>query len=301
MSPLAVRVYALWKHDYSISYNINDWFTAISSRTDLYELFGTESDRGSQYEKLRQAVKTTLQKQHLSHDDPTGLLMASTLEFLRLGFLLLSPTAAQSKSINRKKENVWDRQTFLLDRAKSHAGDIFVTGTTIRILWRRAQLLYTCERLWTEQRSQCPQKKQQYSWEIYRRTVFARWASYHPLDLLTLVLTTPNSNPGYESAHCSLARLLLLRCQDELGTFSPSIKPSPRLTMWTLLVFDSFANGYYEQWLTELVPKDEWQKETTRIFLAGWTTHSADILSVLPIKELAKLVIQYLHPTTPYF
>jgi hypothetical protein len=71
--------------------------------------------------------------------------------------------------------------------------------------------------------------------------------------------------------------------------------------LWMPLVCDSFANGYHAPWLSCLAPADQLKQEYNRILHNGWQTYSHDILTLIPIPDIAKIIIEFIYPANPYF
>jgi hypothetical protein len=288
---------------------ILSWENAICTRKDLYELLGYENDSNPNKMRARAVLREILPRPQ----------MITNVEQYRLFFLL------KECRLNRTKWS--ERRTWLFNQAMDAVKNAFLADGSVNTLVI-TQLRLT-ELLWQEQKSPYYDidwlSKEMHLALITGTNIDPSQKLRHMIQNFNRYNWIPSSAKDY----CTLARLLMQSNQSNQSNQSlasdieqkTSLPPSPKTSFtvnalpsstfsWeevrqeflTPLVFDSFAGGYYQPWLTELLDPEELLIEKDKVIRNAWTTYSPFLLSpLLYIKDLAILILQFAHPTPPYF
>lgn len=259
---------------------------AIGRRTDLYDLFGKDQ---VVHARTRSDVIDCLNTIDFIWDD-----RATSQSRMRLLILLLPPSSRYSR---------------LLEMIPTHASRVFtITDTSaVEIDRHRVHLLQISESLWKEQGFDVQTFYEKVA-DAFTITAFTK--NMTPLSVLkkSFGLYDPLDQP----CTCILWRLLaiwihkwcrtrhLVLSSTTVLSYLPESSAQQSKAL-KLLAFDSFANGYYQPWITQFAHPHELQKEFSLTMEIGLRNYQSHLLICIGIKDLVKLVIQYLHPARPYF
>jgi hypothetical protein len=249
---------------------------SIAARTDLYELLGL--DILSQRQKantLREVIVKCLRPSIDSdacvrcHD----MTESMTESMIRLDLFLLPPPK---------------RRGHLLNIVRTRAKYVFYESNIMD-----SYTLHLYEKMWKELGYE--------SNEFYSSAVVGFSADVNPVDVLKKVLVWWSRKlPSISNELFTLSRLIVLWMRARNCIVSvDELPPIPPTFEW--VVFDSFAVGYSEPWLTKLAKPERLAAEFKNVIERGWAMYSVELLNCVSAKDVARLVIEFLHPTKPYF